>query len=149
MIDSSDSGRTSTGRLIAAYFIAAAVFAIIDYFWLTRVGPNLYRPTLDEVLLDGIRWVPALAFYLIFLVGIVWFGVRPGLSTGSVKWALLNGALFGGIAYATYDLTNHATLKVWSTTITISDILWGATLSGSTSAITAWIVMRLFYRKTL
>lgn len=148
MVDRQISTKSLTTRLIAAYFIAAVVFAIIDYVWLTRVGPNLYRPTLDEILLDDIRWGPAITFYLVYLVGIVWFGVRPGLLAGSVKMALFNGALFGGIAYATYDLTNYATLKAWTLTITISDILWGATLSGSTAAITAWLVMMVFGRKT-
>jgi len=132
----------SLTRLMAAYFLAAVVFALIDFIWLTQIGPNLYRPTLDEVLYDGVRWGPAISFYLIYLIGIVWFGIRPGLLTRNSKTAFCQGALFGAIAYATYDLTNHATLKVWSTLITISDISWGAFLTGTTAAITTAILMK-------
>jgi uncharacterized membrane protein len=130
-------------RLIAAYFLAAVIFALIDFVWLTQVGPQLYRPILEEVLYEGVRWVPAIAFYLIYLIGIVWFGIRPGLLSGRVSTALGQGALFGGIAYATYDLTNHATLKVWSTIITLSDIAWGSFLTGTTAALTTAILLNL------
>lgn len=130
-------------RWIAAYLVAAVIFALIDFVWLTQVGPRLYRPFLDEVLYDGVRWPPAVAFYLVYLVGIVWFGIRPGLLSGSVGTAFVQGALFGGIAYATYDLTNHATLKVWSTVITLSDIGWGSFLTGTTAALTTAILLNL------
>lgn len=110
---------------IVAYIAAAVVFGVLDALWLGWAGNNFYRPRLGEVLADSFRMAPALVFYAAYIAGIVWFAVRPGLS-GGVGTAALNGALLGALCYATYDLTNQATLKQWSTTITVADICWGA-----------------------
>lgn len=110
---------------IVAYIAAAVVFGLLDALWLGWAGNNLYRPKLGEMLADSFRMAPALVFYAAYIAGIVWFAVRPGLS-GGVSTAALNGALLGALCYATYDLTNQATLKQWSTTITVIDICWGA-----------------------
>ena len=110
---------------IIAFVAAAIAFGVLDAIWLGWAGENFYRPRLGEVLADSFRMGPALVFYTAYVAAIVWFAVRPGLS-GGLGAAALNGALLGAICYATYDLTNQATLKQWSTTITLADIIWGA-----------------------
>lgn len=110
---------------IVAVGVAALVFGGLDAVWLNWAGPNFYRPRLGALLADEFRLVPALAFYCAYIAAIVWFAVRPGIA-GGLGTAALNGALLGAICYATYDLTNQATLRHWSTTVTIADIAWGA-----------------------
>ncbi len=121
-------------KWIIAYLAAGAVFLIGDMAWLTLMGTRLYRPDLGALLGDKVRAAPAVAFYLLYLVGVVAFGVAPGIRSGDWTRSLLWGAAFGLIAYATYDLTNQATMKVWSTRVTLADMGWGALLSGAASA---------------
>ncbi|MEP3225784.1 MAG: DUF2177 family protein [Parasphingorhabdus sp.] len=129
-------------QFIIAYIIAAIIFGILDFLWLSNMANSLYRPVIGDIMADEFRKLPAMAFYLIYLFGIVWFGVKPALANGQWTTALLNGALFGGIAYATYDLTSQAVLKIWSTKITIVDIAWGTFATGVTAALTAYLVLR-------
>ncbi|HCS18763.1 DUF2177 family protein [Qipengyuania flava] len=110
---------------IVAAITAALVFGALDAVWLGWAGPNFYRPRLGDILADSFRMMPALVFYAAYIAAIVWFAVRPGLSLG-IGAAALNGALLGAICYATYDLTNQATMRTWSTTVTVADIAWGA-----------------------
>lgn len=110
---------------IVAAIAAALVFGALDAAWLSWAGPNFYRPRLGDLLADSFRMAPALVFYAAYVAAIVWFAVRPGIANG-IGAAVLNGALLGAICYATYDLTNQATLRNWSTTVTIADIAWGA-----------------------
>ena len=119
---------------VAAYLAAGLAFAAIDAVWLTTVGPRLYRPALDEVLADGVNLPAALAFYLVFIAGVLLLAVLPAVREGGT-WtkALANGAVLGFVAYATYDLTNQATLSVWSTRLTIIDLCWGTTLTAVAS----------------
>lgn len=126
-------------KWITAYAAAALSFGVLDFLWLRWAGPNLYRPALGDLLAPGFRIAPALIFYALFVAAMVWFAVRPGLEQG-VPFAVLNGALFGGIAYATYDLTNQATMKVWPVQITLIDIAWGAAATAFASGIAAWAV---------
>lgn len=129
-------------HLIAAYVTAAGAFGLLDALWLRWAVPNLYRPTIGEVLADSFRMGPALAFYALYIAGMVWFAVRPGLALG-VPHGVLNGALFGAICYATYDLTNQATLKVWSTQMTLIDIAWGASATALASGAAVLAVQKL------
>ncbi|MGY8972911.1 MAG: DUF2177 family protein [Sphingomonadales bacterium] len=110
---------------IVAVIAVALVFGALDAVWLSWAGPNFYRPKLGDLLADSFRMAPALVFYAAYVAAVVWFAVRPGLANG-IASAALNGALLGAICYATYDLTNQATLRSWSTTVTIADIVWGA-----------------------
>ncbi|MEC9150485.1 MAG: DUF2177 family protein [Pseudomonadota bacterium] len=110
---------------IVAAITAALVFGALDAVWLSWAGPNFYRPRLGDILADSFRVMPALVFYAAYIAAIVWFAVRPGFSLG-IGAAALNGALLGAICYATYDLTNQATMRTWSTTVTVADIAWGA-----------------------
>ena len=110
---------------IVAAITAALVFGALDAVWLSWAGPNFYRPRLGDILADSFRMMPALVFYAAYIAAIVWFAVRPGLSLG-IGAAALNGAMLGAICYATYDLTNQATMRTWSSTVTVADIAWGA-----------------------
>lgn len=117
----------------AAYVAAVLLFAGIDLLWLTTMGAALYRSVLGDILLPTVRVPPALAFYLLYPLGIVVFGVMPGLRAGSAGTALLFGALFGLFTYATYDLTNFATLRNWTLKITLIDIAYGTIAVGLAS----------------
>jgi uncharacterized membrane protein len=116
-------------------YAAAALFMLgLDAIWLTFTANALYRPLIGDLMLDGFRPAPAIVFYVLYIGGIVVFAVRPGLAAGRWTTALLSGALFGLFAYGTYDLTNQATLKIWSTTITLADMAWGSFLSALSGA---------------
>jgi len=121
--------------LLTAYFTTLAAFLGIDFVWLSTMGERFYRPILKDVLADGFRPAPAIAFYLVYAAGLAYFAVRPGLAAESLRTAALNGALFGLFAYATYDLTNQATVRNWTTTLSVADMAWGTVLSAAAAAI--------------
>ena len=127
-----------------AYLAAGLYMAVVDSVWLTSMI-NTYRQHIGELLLpDGIRIAPAIAFYLLYIFGIVWFGVSPALANGgSLQTAALNGALLGLVCYGTYDLTNQATLKVWPTFIRLMDLAWGVFLT-STAAVAGTLAARWY-----
>jgi uncharacterized membrane protein len=118
-------------RSLAAYFGAAVVFIALDAVWLTLTGATLYRPALAPLLADQPRLVPAALFYVVYLAGLALFAVKPALRTRRWWSAPVHGAAFGLVAYATYDLTNQATLKLWSTEVTVLDLGWGAFVSAA------------------
>lgn len=130
-------------KWIIAYISAAIVFGSLDAMWLRWAGPNLYRPVIGEIMADEFRVGAAAAFYFLYLVGMMWFAVKPGLESGSPAVALLNGALLGALCYATFDLTSQAVLKVWATHISIADIMWGAFATGVTSGIASWVTLKI------
>ena len=121
------------------YLIALGIFFAIDILWLGLIAKKLYAQHLGD-LMGPVRWVPAIIFYLLFIVGIVFFVIDPSIAKASWSYALLAGMLFGFIAYATYDLTNLATLKGWPWQITLIDLVWGTFLGGAVSVITHFIV---------
>lgn len=125
-----------------AYVTILVPFAIADAIWLTVMGSRLYRPTLGDILLPGLNAPPAVVFYLLYPIGILVFAVLPALKAGSVSPALLYGALFGALAYATYDLTNYATLRNWTLLISVLDIAWGA-VATAFAAVVAYHLTRL------
>lgn len=129
-------------KWIVAYVAAAVSFGLLDALWLRWAGPNLYRPALGDLLAPAFRVAPAAVFYVAYIAGMVWFAVRPGIEQG-VPHAVLNGALLGALCYATYDLTNQATLKVWSGSISAIDIAWGAAATALASGIAAFAVRKL------
>lgn len=120
-------------KFILSYLLTAVVFFTIDLAWLGLVAKGLYDRYLGNFLSDQINWTAAIVFYLLFIVGIFLFVIFPALEKQSWQHALLYGALFGFFTYATYDLTNLATLKGWPLTIVFIDILWGMVLTGSVS----------------
>lgn len=114
----------------AAWLGCGLSIASMDAVWLTFSGSLLYRPRIGALMLaEGFRLVPAVIFYLIYITGVVVFAVAPALRSGRWTTAVAMGALFGFVCYATYDLTNQATLRIWSTTVTVADIAWGVLLT--------------------
>jgi uncharacterized membrane protein len=128
--------------VLVAYATTLAAFAVLDFLWLGRMGNVLYRPVMGDMVLDTFRSAPAIVFYLLYVIGLVYFAVRPALAAGDWQTALINGAALGFFAYATYDLTNQATLKNWSTVLTLADLTWGTVLSG-VSALIGYLVTAL------
>lgn len=129
-----------------SYAVCGLIFLIMDAVWLTLMSERLYRAALGELLAPRPRLLPAVLFYLIYLAGVVAFAIAPALESGRARLALLRGAGFGFVAYATYDLTNQATLATWSTKVTVLDLMWGATVT-ALSAAGAAIVMLRFRRR--
>ncbi len=123
--------------------IAFPVFLAIDGVWLGVIAPNFYRKHIGFLLREDVQWGAAILFYVIFLIGLVVFVLEPALQKQSWLHALLFGALFGFVTYATYDLTNLATVRDWPLIVTVVDLLWGAVLAGSVAAITTGIALRL------
>ena len=121
-------------RWVTAYLATALTFVAMDFVWLTRTA-GLYRRELGPLLLDQPRMGPAVLFYTAYLFGVVLFVVMPGLKQGSWPSVALRGASFGLIAYATYDLTNLATIKGFSLTLTVVDLAWGFTITGVAAAV--------------
>jgi uncharacterized membrane protein len=128
---------------IKLYLIALPVFFAIDMVWLGLVAKNFYFKELGSLMKTEFNWTAAISFYLLFIVGLVIFVIAPSLEKGSWTSALLLGALFGFISYATYDLTNLATLKDWSLAVTLVDLLWGAVLAASVSVVTYFIATKM------
>lgn len=118
------------------YAIALPVFFAIDMVWLGLVAKNFYAKQIGYLTRPDINWVAAIIFYLLFIVGLVVFVVAPNMQKASVVRVMLSGALFGLVCYATYDLTNLATVKNWPLVVTVVDLCWGAVLSAAVSSIT-------------
>jgi uncharacterized membrane protein len=128
--------------LVIAYLSILVVFGALDFAWLSLTHATLYKPALASILAERVAVAPAVTFYFLYLAGVVYFAVSPALAGGGWSRALINGALFGLIAYATYDLTNQATLRIWPVKITIADMSWGAFATGLAAlisfSIAAW-----------
>lgn len=128
---------------IKLYAVALTVFFAIDMLWLGVVAKNFYRTQIGHLMKTDINWIAAIVFYLIFIVGLVVFVISPAIDKGSWTHALIFGALFGLVCYATYDLTNLALAKDWPLLVTIVDLTWGAVLASSVSVITYLISIKL------
>ena len=128
---------------IKLYAIALPVFIVIYMIWLGLVARSFYRGQIGFMMKSDINWIAAITFYLLFVVGLVVFVIAPAIEKNSWRHALLLGALFGVITYATYDLTNLATLRDWPILITIVDLVWGAVLAASVSTVTYFIVRKI------
>jgi len=129
-------------QFITLYAVSVPVFFLIDMVWLGVVARDFYATRLGH-LLGEVNWTAAIIFYLVFLVGLTFFAIYPAAVAGDVGKALLLGALFGFFTYATYDLTNLATLRDWPLSVTLVDMVWGTVLGGSVSALTVYLT-RLF-----
>ena len=129
-------------KLVIAFVSTAVVFGAMDAVWLTLMGERLYKPALGDLMSGKVDGLAAVLFYVIYLSGLVYFAVWPALQSGDWRKALLNGVVLGVVAYATYDLTNQATLRNWSVRVTVADLCWGAFVSATAAtigyAITAW-----------
>lgn len=126
-----------------AYIATGLVFLAVDAVWLTLAPQRLYRPLMGDMLVENFRLVPAVLFYLIYIAGIVVFAISPALATERWTTATGYGALLGFFAYATYDLTNQATLRNWPVPVTIADLCWG-TLLTAFAATMGFLITRAF-----
>lgn len=121
-------------KLVLSYFLTSIVFFAIDMVWLGFLAKDIYRKYLGSFLSDQVNWTAAIVFYLLFIIGIFVFVILPAVEKNSLASAIGLGAFFGLITYATYDLTNLATLKNWPLPIVFIDLAWGAVLTALVSA---------------
>lgn len=123
------------------YFaVAFGVFLVLDFIWLVFVSRKLYDRELKDIKKEKINWPAAIIFYILYIIGVVFFVIVPAVSKGSTGYAFGAGALFGLIAYATYDLTNLATMKGFPLKITVVDLIWGTFVTMMVSGLTYIIV---------
>ncbi|WP_237152061.1 DUF2177 family protein [Oryzibacter oryziterrae] len=115
---------------IATYVTGLVCFLALDAVWLGTMVPRLYKPAMGDLVADPFQPLPAVIFYLIYAAGLAFLAIQPALSSGRWTMALVNGAALGLVAYATYDLTNQATLRGWPVVITLVDLAWGTIASG-------------------
>ena len=127
MNDANRRGAT-VAQFAKLYGFALPVFLAIDMVWLGLVAPGFYRSQIGHLLSPKVNWVAAGLFYLVFVAGIIMFAVLPAIEKGSFARAALLGGLFGLMTYATYDMTNLATIRDWPVLVTVVDIAWGVVL---------------------
>jgi len=128
---------------IKLFLIALPVFFVIDMVWLVLVAKKFYQEQIGFLMKPDINWFAAIIFYLLFIAGLVIFVISPAVEKHSWVHALIFGAFFGLITYATYDLTNLATLKDWPILVTVVDLIWGTVLASSISLITYFIANKI------
>lgn len=122
--------------MVRLYLIAVVVFFAVDMVWLGYLARGFYRNNLDPVVNVDINWRAAIVFYLIYIAGILIFAIVPALRAESFQKAVVWGAMFGFFTYATYDLTNMATIRNWPLKMVVVDILWGTVLSTTVATLT-------------
>lgn len=125
------------------YFVALVTFVAADMVWLGTMAPRFYRPILGDIAISAVNLPPAVVFYAIYPVGLLVFAILPALKSGSPTMALIYGALFGLFTYGTYDLTNYATLRNWTLSLTIVDVAWGTILGAVASIVGYSVASRL------
>ena len=130
-------------KFILLYLVVLGAFLVIDMIWLGLVAKSFYRDQLGFMMRSKVNWPAAIIFYLLFIVGLIFFVVYPSIGRDNWVYAMFSGAFFGLICYATYDLTNLATLKDWPLKVTMVDLAWGSVLSAVLSLI------GFFYGRTL
>lgn len=129
---------------VIAYFILAGILLVLDLIWLGVVARDFYRQSLGSLMADNVNLAAAFGFYLIYSIGLYVFVAQPAVQSGDWQNAALMGALFGLVAYATYDLTNLAVMKGFPLSVAVVDMAWGAGVSAVTAALTVVIVNRIF-----
>lgn len=130
-------------KFLVHYLIVLVVFFAVDLVWLGVIARDLYAKLLGHLMAKSVNWPAALIFYLIFILGLVIFVIQPTLADGNLIKGLGMAALFGLVTYATYDLTNLATLRDWPILITVIDLAWGTTLSTLVTLISVLILQRI------
>ncbi|MBX7170316.1 MAG: DUF2177 family protein [Pyrinomonadaceae bacterium] len=129
----------SITNFIKIYLITLPVFFAIDMIWLGLIARNFYQAQIGHLLRPSVNWTAAIIFYLMFIAGMIIFVISPALEKSSWTYALIYGALFGLLTYATYDLTNLATLKDFPVTVAVVDMIWGTVLSASVCTISYFL----------
>jgi uncharacterized membrane protein len=135
-INAMKQGKLSMAGTIGIWAIAATIMIAIDMVWLVWLGRGFYMQEIGDLLLDQPNVPAALAFYLLYSIGVAVIVILPAMETQSVLKALLYGLLFGFVAYGTYDLTNLAVMKGFTAKIALIDMVWGGLITGFTSAVT-------------
>jgi uncharacterized membrane protein len=130
-------------EFLILFAITLVVFLGVDMIWLVKVAPKFYQSQIGHLMAEKPSMIPALVFYIIFIIGIVFFVGYPTYISGIWWEAPVKGAAFGLATYATYDLTNMATLKKWPLKVTIIDLIWGTSLSAVTSTLVFFIAIWL------
>jgi len=129
--------------LVKTYLVLVPIMLSFDLLWLGWLMRSFYQHNLSHLVGPGVVWPAAIIFYFVFTAGLVFFALMPGIASGSLTRTVLLGAAFAFFAYATYDLTNHATLRDWPLVVTVVDIAWGAFVGGALSYI-GFFVHRFF-----
>jgi len=124
------------------YTITTVIFFAIDMLWLGVIARNFYRQKLGFILSPEVNWTAAIIFYLLYIGGILYFAVIPAMKEHNWQTALMQGAVLGLLCYATYDLTNMATIKNWPLVIVVVDIIWGTILTGSCAFISYLVAVK-------
>lgn len=127
-------------RYATAYGIALVLFLILDAIWLSTVARSVYIPRIGEMMLDQPRWGVAAIFYLLYVIGLVYFAILPGWRETNWQVAALNGALLGFFAYLTYNATNLSVMKGYDTLVAILDTGWGTVAGGVIAGATVAIL---------
>ncbi len=125
------------------YALTVPVFFAVDMVWLGLIAKPFYARHIGHLMAAKVRWTPALLFYFLYIAGILFFAVLPAVERGSLGRAVLAGALLGLLAYATYDLTNLATLRDWPLLVTVIDLVWGMVLTGGVAAVSYLIAGKI------
>ncbi len=133
----------TTLKYLKLYLLTVPVFLAVDLVWLGVISKDFYRENLGYLLSPAVNWPAAIVFYLLFIVGILYFAVVPALARGSLWRAVLNGGLFGFFTYMTYELTNMATLPNWPLNVVLIDTAWGVTLCAVVSGASYLVGRRL------
>ena len=130
-------------KAVWAYIGALMAFLVLDGLWLGVLMSSTYKELLGSLMLEQPKWGPAIVFYLLYVLGVVFFVVMPALARGSARRAALTGAFFGLVAYGTYDMTNWATLQGWSAQLALMDMAWGGLLTCLASLSGYWAARKL------
>lgn len=129
-------------RYLLSYIGTGLVMGVLDAIWLTIMTPRVYQPAIGELLAARPNMRAAIAFYLIYVFGIVYLAVLPALREGGAVRAAILGAVLGLIAYATYDLTNQATMRIWPLQVTLLDVAWGVVVTAAAALGGYWLTSR-------
>jgi uncharacterized membrane protein len=130
-------------KALSIYLVTLPIFFAVDMLWLGTLAKAFYQRHLGYLLSPQVNWPAAILFYLVFIAGIVLFAVKPAIEAASPMRALVYGAFFGFVAYATYDLTNHATVRDWPLIVTVVDLIWGTVLCGAVAWLSYTVSSRL------
>lgn len=130
-------------KSLLAYFTVAGILLVLDLIWIGFLARGFYREGLGSLMADNVNITAAFGFYLIYSIGLFVFVVQPALTTGDWKSAAMMGALFGLVAYATYDLTNLAVLKDFPLNVAVVDMAWGASVSAVVASATVYLMSRI------
>ncbi len=124
------------------FFVVFSVFLLIDLVWLTKVSPKFYQSNIGHLMADKVNFIPAIIFYVVYIIALLVFIVNPGVESQNIWKTLYLAALLGFAMYGTYDLTNMATLKNWPAIVTIVDLLWGTCITTATCLLSIYIITK-------